>query len=354
MSEGAISQKPPQGMIAWLLSVCALILGIVVVGGITRLTHSGLSIVEWRPLTGVIPPLTEHDWQAMFQKYQQFPEYQLMNYGMSLAEFKRIFFWEYIHRLIGRLIGVVFFVPWIYYLIRRQLNRPLAVKLLGALILGGLQGVMGWYMVKSGLVKDPKVSHYRLAAHLSLALLVLIYIFWIILDFTSVIRGRISDALARNSGRLFTPTIAVFALTVLQIEYGAFTAGLRAGFGNNTFPTMNGEWFPSGFFLFEPAIRNFFENSIAVQFIHRTLGWLLLFSITGLWAYARRLELAPIQQKAVQVLTASIWVQFLLGVATLVMVVPVSVATVHQFGACIVLLALTFLLHSLFQTRVAR
>lgn len=320
----------------------------VVIGGITRLTHSGLSIVEWKPIMGVIPPLTESAWMEVFEKYQRFPEYQLLNRGMQLSEFKWIFFWEYLHRLLGRMIGVVFFFPWVFFIRRRWIDRRMSVKLWGGFLLGGLQGALGWFMVKSGLVHDPHVSHYRLAAHLLLALGVLAYFFWMVLDLRQV-----NDRNTESATRLLGVVRLLTAGIVLQILYGAFTAGLRAGFGFNTFPKMNDEWFPTGFFQITPVFLNFFENPIAVQFIHRTMGWLLLIGILGLWQRSRRMALTPRQKLGVRLLTGMVLIQFFLGVTTLVWVVPVGLASMHQLGACILLLIALFLNHSLRSTKVS-
>lgn len=330
----------------WLWSICAMVTLMVVVGGVTRLTHSGLSIVEWQPIRGVIPPMSQAAWQAMFLKYQQFPEYKLLNHGMSLSEFKLIFFWEYIHRLIGRLIGFVVFVPWFVFVIQKSIPKSLAWKLIGGFLLGGLQGVMGWYMVKSGLVNNPRVSHYRLAAHLLLALGVLVYFFWIILD---LIRGAAS---AKNQAiKKLAPVrylnLCVIGIVLLQITYGAFTAGLRAGFGFNTFPKMNGEWIPTGLIHPELGWLSLLEGHMGVQFTHRTIGWLLLLVITAFWIYGRRFALNSVQRRGLNFLFGMIIVQFLLGVWTLVGIVPISVAVAHQFGAVILLMIAVSLFHSL-------
>ena len=318
-----------RSIIIWLLSVCALVFFMVIVGGITRLTDSGLSMVDWRPLMGAIPPLNEQQWLEVFEQYQQYPEYQKVNLGMTLSEFKFIFFWEYFHRLTGRLIGLVFFVPYVYFLIKGKLSRSLKIKLFIALVLGGLQGLMGWYMVKSGLVDRPDVSHYRLAAHLSLAFVIIGYIFWLIFDLVRPLEKLFYHR------RLHLMLIAFLGLLSLQIVYGAFVAGLDAGIGYNTFPTMNGEWFPRAFFFLSPQWLNFFENNAGVQFIHRTIGWLILFFSIYIWFSFRKVELAAIQRKALHMLLGMVSVQFLLGVLTLVFVVPVSLGSLHQAGACV-------------------
>lgn len=319
-------------IILWLLIVCALVFFMVIVGGITRLTDSGLSMVDWRPIMGAIPPLNEQEWLKVFAMYQNYPEYKLVNEGMTLSQFKFIFFWEYFHRLTGRLIGLVFFFPYMYFLFSKKLSRNLNLKLLVAFVLGGLQGLMGWYMVKSGLVDRPDVSHYRLAAHLSLAFLIIGYIFWIIF-------GLIKSEKQLPYNKSLHRTLLVFgSILVIQIVYGAFVAGLDAGIGYNTFPTMNGQWVPSSFFFLSPKWLNFFENNAAIQFIHRTIGWVILFMSVGMWFKFRKITLDSLQRTALNRLFLMVFVQFTLGVFTIVLVVPISVASLHQVGACVLML----------------
>lgn len=314
----------------WLGCVCALVVAMVVLGGVTRLTGSGLSIVEWRPLTGAIPPLSEEDWREAFRAYQETPQYRLLNAGMSLAEFQRIFLWEYVHRLVGRILGVVFVLPLGHFAFSRSISPDHARRLFVVLALGALQGGLGWFMVKSGLIDAPNVSHYRLAAHLTLALVVLGTLFWTWLDLS----GRDPSPV---EGRLRFALHAVTGLLALQIVYGAFTAGLHAGIGYNTFPTMHGRWIPPDAFALDPTWRNAFENRAAVQLVHRALGALLVLAITATAVLARH---APREVKrTIQVLVAGVLVQFALGVATLVLVVPLPVAALHQLGACLLLLA---------------
>lgn len=321
-----------RSIIIWLLSVCGLVFFMVIVGGITRLTDSGLSMVDWRPLMGAIPPLTEQQWLEVFEQYQQYPEYKLVNEGMSLSEFKFIFFWEYFHRLTGRLIGLVFFIPYVFFLVKGNLTRSFKIKLFIALVLGGLQGFMGWYMVKSGLVDRPDVSHYRLSAHLSLAFIIIGYIFWLIFD---LVRPLVKLPYHKS---LHYSLIGFLGLISLQIVYGAFVAGLDAGIGYNTFPTMNGSWIPKSVFFLSPSWLNFFENNATVQFMHRTFGWLILCFSGYLWLKLRKLSLAVVQRKAIQAMLGMVLVQFLLGVFTLILVVPISLGSLHQVGACILLI----------------
>ncbi len=333
------NQKTPNytSVIIWLLIVCGFIFAMVVVGGVTRLTHSGLSMVDWRPIMGAIPPLSEAEWMRTFEMYKQYPEYIKMNKGMSLAEFKGIFFWEYGHRLLGRTIGLVFFLPFLYFWIRRRLNRPLLKKLGIAFLIGGLQGLMGWYMVMSGLVDMPRVSHYRLAAHLSLALFLLAYLFWIAVDLmndnNNIQVNSDNDSSIRSLGLITTGLLSI------QIVYGAFTAGLRAGWGYNTFPTMNGEWFPEALTAMTPFWLNFVENNAGVQFMHRLLGTLLLLVVIWLWSRVLRSPSSQRQRFSLHALLLTVIVQYCLGVYLLLAVVPLVAASVHQAVACLVLLA---------------
>lgn len=318
----------------WLGSLCAFVMLMVVVGGITRLTGSGLSMVDWKPVTGALPPLTERAWDEEFRRYREFPQYRSLP-TMTLAEFKQIFFWEYLHRLLGRLLGLVFVVPWAYFVFKRAFTKAMSWRLLGALGLGGLQGALGWFMVKSGLVDVPHVSHFRLAAHLSLALLVLGYLAWILLDVRAAAEVREGP---RASRRLRAALRAVLVLLVAQIVYGALTAGLHAGLGYNTFPTMGGHWVPPEAFALEPAWRNVVENRTTVQLLHRGLGALLVSSVAVVWALSRRAPLEPRARRAVHLLLAVVAAQFALGVATLLLFVPITLAVAHQLGACIVFL----------------
>ena len=233
----------------WLFVCCALVFAMVVVGGVTRLTHSGLSIVEWQPIVGTLPPLSDAQWQETFAKYQLTPEYQQVNKGMSLAEFKGIFWWEYFHRLLGRLIGVVFLAPLLWFIARRDIPPGHAWKLFGIFVLGGLQGAMGWYMVKSGLVDDPRVSQFRLTAHLGLALAIFAAMFWVGLSLVHPRRATVASA-PQRSVRAWA--IGVAALVSVMALSGGFVAGIRAGFAYNTFPLMNGHLVPPEIFMIEP------------------------------------------------------------------------------------------------------
>lgn len=314
--------------IIWLFSVCALVFSMVVVGGVTRLTHSGLSMVEWKPLVGTIPPLTQEQWENTFEKYKQFPEYQKVNKGMTLSEFKFIFFWEYFHRLLGRLIGLVFFVPFLWFLLNRYYDWRMVKKLLFGFFLGGMQGLMGWYMVKSGLVDRPSVSHYRLAAHLSLAFAIFAYLYWIILDLWRESRGSLT---APN--RHFRGSVVLTASICVQIVFGAFVAGKKAGFGYNTFPKMGDEWVADTVFMLEPFWVNFFENNPGIQFAHRMIAWFLLIGIP-IYLYMIKKDLTTERQRrASRYLHIILGVQFLLGVFTLISQINLALAAIHQAGA---------------------
>ncbi len=332
----------------WLVGVLGLILMMVAVGGITRLTESGLSITEWQPIMGTIPPIGEAAWQEAFELYKQYPQYEIMNPNMTLDEFRVIFFWEYVHRLLGRIIGVAFALPYLWFLFTRRLRAGLAFQLLIGFVLGGLQGVLGWYMVMSGLVDVPRVSHFRLAAHLSLAFVIFAYLLWVLLSLHPKRRGAPD---AQPTGLLWKLATGFAVLLVIQIAYGAFTAGLRAGYAFNTWPKMMNHWLPPGWLGFEPAWRNFFENVITVQFIHRTLAYpLVAIAIALAWQGCRRGVGARLRVWlfAVPLLT---FVQFALGVVTILLVVPITWATLHQVTACLLVGATTGLFYDLFEAR---
>jgi len=332
----------------WLLACCALVFAMVVVGGITRLTHSGLSIVEWQPIVGTLPPLDEQQWQETFLKYQQTPEYRLVNRGMSLAEFRGIFWWEYLHRLLGRLIGVVFFAPFLWFALRRKLSRGLAWKFAGVFALGALQGLLGWYMVQSGLVDDPRVSQYRLAAHLGLAFLIYAAMLWIALGLL------FRRAQAGTSPRgLHGFALALTALIFLMVLSGALVAGIRAGLAYNSFPLMNGRVVPQEIFAIEPWYLNFFSNMATVQFDHRAIAWVLALLVPWFWLRVRRAAAPPRARLAASLLLAALALQIALGIATLLLVIPVPLAAAHQAGALLVFSASLFAVHSLGPQRPA-
>ena len=328
---------------AWLLLCCALVFAMVVVGGVTRLTHSGLSMVEWKPLVGSIPPLDQAQWEAVFHQYQATPEYQKVNRGMALEEFKGIFWWEYFHRLLGRAIGVVFALPLLYFLLRRKIDGPLALKLAGIFLLGGLQGAMGWYMVKSGLVDDPRVSQFRLTAHLGIALLILAAMLWTALDVLHP--DRTAHGAPRRRLGNFAAALAV--LIFLMALSGGFVAGIRAGFAYNTFPLMNGHLVPPEILSLEPWWDNLFNNMATVQFNHRMIAWLLMLLVPAFWVAARRVPMPLRTRFATHALLGMLVIQFALGISTLLLGVPVPLAAAHQGGAVLLLSAALWASHEL-------
>ncbi|MCL4160297.1 UNVERIFIED_CONTAM: hypothetical protein GTU68_054992, partial [Idotea baltica] len=247
----------------------AVVYFMIVVGGITRLTQSGLSMVEWAPIMGTLPPIGEAAWLEVFNKYRAYPEYQKVNAGMSLADFKSIFWWEYGHRVLGRIIGLIYFIPLVFFLIKGMVPKHWRLRLFSLFVLGGLQGLMGWYMVKSGLVDVPHVSQYRLTAHLGLALVIFACMFWYGLDFLRGEQRRISQQASSTYLKLTAAAVIVVFIMMLS---GGFVAGTKAGFIINTFPTMNGEWVPSNWMAMTPWWRNLFENAVAIQFVHRSIA----------------------------------------------------------------------------------
>ena len=329
---------------AWLFVCCALVFAMVVVGGVTRLTHSGLSITEWQPVVGILPPLDDAQWQEAFAKYQRTPEYQQVNKGMALAQFKGIFWWEYFHRLLGRAIGVVFLLPLIWFGVRRRIPRACAWKLAGIFALGGLQGAMGWYMVKSGLVDDPRVSQFRLTAHLGLALVIFAGMLWVGLSLAYPQPAAASPP--RQAARSHAG--ATVALVFVMVLTGGFVAGIRAGFAYNTFPLMNGSVVPPEIFMLEPWWKNFFYNMATVQFDHRLIAWALAFAVPALWWKLRVTEGLPSRARTgALLLVALVALQIALGIATLLYVVPLPLAALHQAGAVLVLAAALNVAHAL-------
>jgi heme a synthase len=313
----------------WLLVCCALVFALVVVGGITRLTRSGLSIVEWQPIVGILPPLTDAQWQDVFYKYQQTPEYQKVNLGMSLGEFKRIFWWEYFHRLLGRAVGLVFFLPLLYFALGRRIGAGLAVRLFGIFLLGALQGALGWYMVTSGLVDDPRVSQYRLTAHLGLAFLIFAAILWTALGLLAPLRA----APVPQHHRLYAFAAGLSAIIFVMALSGGLVAGMHAGLAYNTFPLMNGHLVPPEYLALQPWYRNLFNNVAAVQFDHRLIAWLLAILVPVFWLRTRSIQLEPRARLACNLLVLALALQIALGISTLLLMVPVPLAAAHQAGA---------------------
>ena len=330
---------------AWLFICCALVFAMVVVGGVTRLTHSGLSIVEWQPIIGTLPPLSQADWLETFAKYQLTPQYLQVNKGMSLDEFKGIFWWEYWHRLLGRLIGIAFLIPLLWFMARRELPPGHAGKLFAIFLLGGLQGVLGWYMVKSGLVDDPRVSQFRLTAHLGLALAIFAAMFWVGLSLVFPSHAATAPASRRSARRW---AIGVTTLIVAMALSGGLVAGIRAGFAYNTFPLMNGYLVPPDILVLEPWWRNFFWNMATVQFDHRSIAWLIALLVPVLWWKLRTAGEIPARaRRGGHLLLALVAAQIALGITTLVLVVPLPLAALHQAGAVLVLAAALNVAHAL-------
>jgi len=337
------SPRSQKGVAWWLLACCALVFAMVVVGGVTRLTHSGLSIVEWQPIVGTIPPLDDAAWQEAFRKYQETPEFRQVNHAMSLAQFKGIFWWEYAHRLLGRVIGVVFLLPLIGFTLARRIDRPLALKLGVIFVLGGLQGALGWYMVKSGLVDDPRVSQYRLTAHLGVAFLIYAAMFRVALDLLFAHEsspGVGPRGLRRAASGLLT-------LVFVMVLSGGLVAGIHAGFAYNTFPLMNGHIVPPEIMMIEPAYLNFFNNMATVQFDHRLIAWTLAVLTPWFWIASRRTALPSRARIGATLLLIAVAMQIALGIATLLLVVPLPLAALHQAGALLVFTAALHLRHSL-------
>ncbi len=326
-------------VIYWLLTGCLLIFIMVLVGGITRLTNSGLSMVEWNLIMGSIPPLNEAEWLIAFEKYKQFPEYQMVNYHFTLEEFKPIFFWEYLHRVLGRLVGLVFIIPFIYFLFKKMISKELLPKLLLLLFMGGFQGFLGWYMVKSGLNKDPDVSHFRLAMHLTTAFLTFAYTLWVALGlmYPNRVKGAFKSLKAGAT--------VLLLITVVQIVWGAFVAGLNAGKVYNTWPLMGDQLVADGVTAMTPLWMNFVEGLAGVQFIHRYMAYAVVGLVIYLAVKARKEKTNVSQRGGMKFLIGMVSVQFVLGIITLLLGVPVWLGVLHQIGALMLLGSVVFVLH---------
>ncbi|WP_339045980.1 COX15/CtaA family protein [Candidatus Mesenet endosymbiont of Agriotes lineatus] len=307
----------------WLFFCCIMIIVMIFIGGVTRLTKAGLSITEWKPITGILPPLNENQWLLEKEKYQKTPEYKIFNYNIDIEDFKKIYLIEYIHRLLARITGLVFCIPFIYFFIKKKLPKALIIKLSIIFTLGLVQGCAGWYMVKSGLVSQPHVSHYRLAMHLALTLIIFSML-W--LAFVRYITGQ------KNKVEVSTSSIVLLilslSLTFIQIIYGAFVAGLNAGLIYNTFPLMDNQIIPRDLFFMEPKWLNVFQNSVAVQFIHRNLAFIIIIIAIFVAVKNRRM-------KSLLILLLCFVVQATLGVITLLLKVPIIFASAHQVFAFI-------------------
>ena len=314
----------------WLFCMAGLVAMMVFIGGVTRLTGSGLSMVEWRPLMGILPPLSEAEWMRVFTLYQASPEFNEINSDMSLAGFKVIFFWEYIHRVWGRMLGFAFILPLIYFWVKQMIPHGYRLKFIGLMILGGMQGVIGWWMVKSGLIDNPAVSQYRLATHLSMALLIFVLLVWCGMN---IAYGR--AGMPRGHGA------ASFVLLSITIVAGAFVAGLDGGLVYNEYPMMGEGLVPVEYG--EAGLSDPFENPASAQFHHRILALIAVAAIIGLWVIARKNGLGI----TAHLMLACVAGQFALGLTTLLLYVPVWAGALHQLGAVLLLGSVTIVLHQL-------
>jgi cytochrome c oxidase assembly protein subunit 15 len=328
----------PFAMQLWLIACMAMVVVMVLVGGITRLTESGLSMVDWHPIHGILPPLDEAEWQEEFDNYRQFPEYQHVNKGMSLEAFKGIFWWEYIHRMLGRLVGLVFVLPLLFFAFTRTISKPLGWRMFGICLLVGLQGLMGWYMVQSGLADVPWVSPLRLMMHLGLAFLIFACVWWQYLHLH--FSGNI-----RQEGGFSPATMLVTALLFMQILLGALVAGMDAGLLYDSFPTMNGAWVPEGWLALEPWYHNLVENPETVHFLHRAGALLVTAAILAVALPALVSSAAPYVRQSATMLLLLLVVQLALGAYTVIYHVPIILASLHQLVALFLFAAMLRLLY---------
>lgn len=335
MRNGASSSLRP--VIIWLITGCVMIACMVAIGGITRLTGSGLSITEWKPIMGALPPMNEAEWQVAFEKYKAIPEYTLKNQHMDLGDFKGIFFWEYLHRNWGRLMGLVFVIPFVIFWRKGLLQGWLRKRGWAILIGGGLVGALGWFMVASGLEDNPDVSHYRLAIHLCAAFAVFALVLWTVFDIRNGLAAFGSNGSAAGKWARW-----LLVLLVLQIIWGAFTAGLDAGRIYNTWPLMNGEFMPENVTAFGGFLKDFTDHPDGVQFVHRNLAWLVAAAFI---AFALRYHKLPELRSSTNWLLAAILFQFVLGVFTVLTQVRIELGVLHQLGALLLLTALLSTMH---------
>jgi len=336
--------KNNKSVIIWLLSGCILLFIMVMVGGITRLTNSGLSMTDWHLVTDTFPPLSEEKWVNAFEEYKKFPEYQKINIhnDFTLSDYKFIYFWEWFHRFIGRIIGLVFFVPFVYFLFKKRLDKETIKKCIILLGMGAFQGFLGWFMVKSGLIDNPDVSHFRLALHLTFAFITFAYTLWVALDLIYPEKNEIYKSL-RSIAR-----IAIVAL-IIQIIYGGFVAGLNAGLIHNHWPLMSdGQFIHDSVFIEQSTLlKNLTEGKSGVQFVHRTFAYVVVALIVFLYYKSRKINLNTTQSRGLKVLLSFVFLQFILGVFTLLFHVPMWLGLTHQLMAFLLLTAMTFVLHRL-------
>jgi cytochrome c oxidase assembly protein subunit 15 len=340
MTELNASSSQNRAVAIWLLVCCGLVFVMVVLGGVTRLTGSGLSMADWHPLVGWLPPFSDAEWQRVFDLYRQTPEFLKVNAHMDVAAFKSIFWLEFLHRLLGRTIGIVFLLPFVFFFAKGYIKPAAWPKYLLMFILGGMQGVLGWYMVKSGLVDNPHVSQYRLTAHLFAAFLIYAYMFWVAMSLLFPASGK-------ERHPWYGKSLALTVLTSVTIISGGFVAGLKAGKIYNTFPLMGDYWVPPGTMALEPFWRNFFDNMTTVQFDHRILALTTLIAVVSFWFKARKADLPLRSRPAVNALLHTTVLQVALGITTLVMSVPVFLGAAHQGVAMLLFTVSLYILHTL-------
>ncbi len=342
-------------MVLWLLAGCFLIYVMVLVGGLTRLTHSGLSITNWS-FMGSVPPLNESMWQERFAKYQETPEFQKINYEMTLEQFKPIFMWEYVHRMIGRTMMYVFAIGFIWFLIKKRIERHMITWFVLLFVMGAMQAVIGWWMVYSGLQQKPAVSHYRLATHLMSAFTLFAFTYWFALRLLWP-RAQVKE----NQGKqLKTLAVVFFVVLIFQIVFGAFTAGyvegdaarIRPGYIFNTWPKMGDSWMPEQVTMKDTFFENFFENASGIQFVHRTTAFVVVLLIALIWYRSNKLQLTRQQHFGITLLIYGVTIQFILGVFTLLYQVPVVMGALHQTGAFFLFAASIYLLFHLFNKQL--
>jgi len=354
-----ISKNPHKAVIYWLLTGCALVYIMVVIGCITRLTHSGLSITDWS-FMGSMPPLSEEAWLERFAKYQQSPEFIKVNFSMQLDEFKHIFFWEYIHRMIGRIMMYVFSIGLIILIIRQKIDKKMLPSLILLFFMGAMQAVIGWWMVYSGLQKQPAVSHFRLATHLMSAFTLFAFTFWFALKLLNPKEEASINSTNNNGGKLKWWSLSFFVVLILQIVYGAFTAGytegnnskIRPGHIFNSWPKMGDEWMPEQVTMKESFYLNFFENASGIQFMHRTLALLVVIMLCVIWYKSDKLKLTVSQYRGVTFLIYGVTIQFILGVLTLIYQVPVVLGVLHQTGAFFLFATSVYLIFHTFRKNI--
>ncbi|MDA7571374.1 COX15/CtaA family protein [Porticoccaceae bacterium] len=341
------SQQQYDRQVAYWLLLCAVVIfGMILLGGVTRLTDSGLSMVDWKPIKGIIPPITQADWQAMFAKYQQFPEYQKTNFTMTLEEFKPIFMYEYLHRMLGRFIGIIFVLPFLFFYFTKRIAHGLTPRLVVMLLLGGSQGLLGWYMVKSGLVDNPHVSQYRLTAHLGLAVFIYGFIVWTVLD---LLAPKLSHP---KHLKRFSYTLS--SLIFLMILSGGLVAGTRAGIPYPTWPLMGDSFIPPGLYSLTPFWLSAFEDMLTIQFNHRMFAYLIVVLVVTFAYKALKSDLNGPLKIAIYCFLILLVAQVTLGISTLIFYIPVPVAAAHQVCAVALLTASLFVSHCFSNQMTAR